>query len=136
MGSISVASGVFLQFIFIYAAASFALEPPDMKRITDEDKLYFAGRIDKEQVEKIRHIIDHSILTNKQPCDKVAAITNTVKFIKTVKPIFREASKSADISSHARRYSADLVQELSGTSKAMVELLPYYRGSCTSSGDK
>ena len=116
----------------VHAVSAFAIEPPDMKRITDEDKVYFGTRLDKEQVEKLQRIINHSKMS-KQPCTKAAEIHTTLRFLKEVTPIFREASTCADISSYARKYSASLTQELAGTSKALNEMLPHYKKACTAS---
>jgi len=109
-----------------------AIEPPNMKRITDEDKIYFWARLDKEQLEKLKKIFNYG-KTSNQPCLKAAEINRTLRLLKEVTPIFREASTSADISSYARKYSASLVKELISTGKALNEALPHYKNACAAS---
>lgn len=47
---------------------------------------------------------------------------NNLRLLKTVTPILREASNSAEISPYARKYSAALARQLNGTSKRLVML--------------
>ncbi len=119
-----------VAFILIPATTLLALEPPDKRRVTEEDTLYFVTKLDKEQVERIAKIINHSYLHDKKSCDKYHTMKSTQSFIKEMLPIFKEASKSDIISSYARKYSKELVSELSATTTALNELLPGYASRC------
>ncbi len=119
-----------LTLVLFPAVAVLALEPPDRKRVTEEDKLYFATKLDKEQVERIGKIINHTYLGNKKACEKYKTMKSTLRFIKEMQPIIREASKSAMISSYARKYSKELSTELSETSTALNEIMPRYASRC------
>ena len=128
---VKVKSLTFAVAVFVVAqsVSSFAIEPPNMKRITDEDKIYFGTRLDVEQIDKLQQVINHSKM-KKPPCEKAIEINKTLRFIKEVNPIFQEASTSPDISSYARKYSAALIKELADTSKALKEILPHYMKAC------
>ncbi len=119
-----------LALILIPTTTLFALEPPDKRRITEEDKLYFVTKLDKEQVERIAKIINHSYLNNNKGCEKYQTMKSTRTFIMEMLPIFKEASKSDIISSYARKYSKELLGELSATTTALNELMPGYVGRC------
>jgi hypothetical protein len=126
---IKTLSAVVAVFVVAQSVNASAIEPLNMKRITDEDKIYFGSKLDVEQIEKIQQVISHHNMS-KLPCEKVSEIKKTLIFLEEVKPIFKEASTSAGISSYARKYSAALVQEFSGTSKALNEILPHYKNAC------
>lgn len=115
--------------IIMQSVNSYAIEPPNMKRLTEEDKFYFGTRLDKEQFEKLQQVISRP-KTSNQPCTKAAETNKTLKFLGEVTPLFQEASSSADISSYARNYSTSLAQELVGTRKALTEILPHYKKAC------
>ena len=127
---VKVLSIVVVAFIAAKSVNASAIELPNMKLITDEDKFYFGTRLDKEQTEKLQQVINHRKMS-KLPCEKVEEIHRTLKFLKEVTPIFQEAKSSADISAYARKYSAALAKELAGTSKALNEILPHYKKACT-----
>jgi hypothetical protein len=129
ISEIKTLSVVVAVYVVAHSVNVSAIEPLNMKRITDEDKFYFGTRLDAEKIEKIQQAISHRKIS-KPPCEKVFEIKKTLRFLEEVKPIFKEASTSADISSYARKYSAALVQEFSGTSKALKEILPHYKNAC------
>jgi hypothetical protein len=129
LGKIQVVSLAVVAFVVTQSINAFAIEPPNMKRITDEDKVYFGTRLDKEQIEKLQKVINHSKMS-KLPCEKAVEIKKTLRFLKEVTPIFQEASTCTDVSSYARKYSASLTQELNGTSKVLNEMLPHYKKAC------
>src|ERR1035437_3776343 len=117
-----------LNMIFpIYALA---MEPLNLKRISDDDKIYFGSRLSRDQIEKIQQIINHNYTKSKLPCEKILAINMTLSFLSTVTPIFRDASTSTEISAYARKYSSSLVHELTAKTKALTEILPYYKKVC------
>lgn len=126
---IKILSLIGAAFIVAQSVNASAIEPPNMKLITDEDKIYFGARLDREQIEKLQHVINPNQTAN-QPCANAAEITKTLRYLKEVTPIFREASASADISAYARKYSASLTHELDRTSKALNQMLSYYRKAC------
>jgi hypothetical protein len=116
-------------FIVVQSANLFAIELPNMEKITVEDNIYFGSRLDVNHLKKLLQIVNHTIIS-RSPCEKAAEIKKNLRFIKEVKPIFQEASRSAYISSYARKYSAVLAQELTETSKALNEILPHYKDAC------
>lgn len=123
-------------FVVSQSVSASAIEPLNMKRVTDEDKIYFATRLTVEQGEKLQQIINHQRM-RRPPCEKIVDIAKTLRFVKEVHPIFQEASTSADISSYARRYSAAIVKELDVTTKSFTMILPYYQNACdTAAGQK
>jgi hypothetical protein len=126
---IKVLSVAVAAFVVAQSVNAFAIGPPNMKRVTDEDKIYFATRLNKEQFERLQQVIKHNDM-RKPPCEKAVEINKTLRFLKGVHPIFKEASTSADISSYARKYSAALAKELADTSKALNMILPYYQNAC------
>jgi hypothetical protein len=124
--SIAVAALVVAQSV-----NSFAIEPPNLKRITDADKVYFGTRLDKEQFDKLQQVINHGKMS-KQPCAKAAEIEKTLRFLKEMIPIFQEAPTHTYLSSYARKYSSSLAQELIATRKALTEILPHSKKACMS----
>lgn len=117
-----------LSMIFpIYALA---MEPLNLKRISDDDKIYFGSRLNRDQIEKIQQIINHDFTMSKLPCEKILAINMTLRFLSTMTPIFREASNSTEISPYAKKYSSSLLRELTAKTKELNEILPYYKNTC------
>jgi hypothetical protein len=114
----------------IFPLYVYALEPLNLKRISDDDKIYFGSRLSLDQIERIQQIINHNYTVSKLPCEKILAINMTLGFLSTVTPIFREASTSAEISAYARKYSSSLLHELTAKTKALTEILPYYKKIC------
>ena len=106
-----------------------AIEPPNMNRISEADKLYFGTRLDKDQFDKLQRVINHSTMSRK-PCLRVAEIDKTLRFIKEVTPVFQEAANRSHLSTYARTYSASLTRELLGTGKALKEILPHSKKAC------
>ena len=119
----------------LIAVAAFAMEPLDIKRISDDDKIFFASRLHVDQIEKLSRIINHDAFS-KLPCEKVAEINKTLGTIKAVTPIFREASASGELSAYSRNYSSQLVHEFTATTKALNELLPRYKNKCAAKAEK
>jgi hypothetical protein len=101
-----------------------------MKRISDDDKIYFGSRLNRGQIEKTLQIIKHDFTMSKRPCEKILAIEMALRFLSTVTPTFREASTSTEISAYARKYSSSLVHELTAKTKKLTEILPDYKKSC------
>ena len=115
----------------IVSTTVLAMEPLDMKQITDADKIFFGKRLTPEQIKKLQQISNNGFTTSKLPCDKIVEINKNLHFIKVVTPVLREASTNSDISRYARVYSTSLTHEFTETSKVFVSLLPRYEKVCT-----
>lgn len=115
----------------IVSTTVLAMEPLDMKQITDADKIFFGKRLTPEQIKKLQQISSNGFATSKLPCDKIVEINKNLHFIKVVTPVLREASTNSDISRYARVYSTSLTHEFTETSKVFVSLLPRYEKICT-----
>jgi hypothetical protein len=116
--------------VVAHAVTVSAIEPPDMNRVTDEDKLYFETRLNKDQIEGLQRLFRPNRM-DKPPCEEATEISNNLRLLKTVTPILREASTCADVSPYTRKYSAALAKQLNGTSKGFATLLRYYRKTCS-----
>ena len=110
-----------------------AMEPFDMKQITDADKIYFGSRLTPELIEKLQQISIHGYSTGKLPCDKIVAINKSLNLFNKVIPVFREASTNNEISKYARNYSSSLAHEFIETSKVFADLMPRYKKICEAS---
>jgi hypothetical protein len=131
--SIAVQVAVFSVILSINV---FAMEPLDMKRVTDADKIYFGSRLTPDQIEKLQQISIHGYTTSKSPCEKIVAINKTLHFFKAVTPVFREASTSNEISRYARKYSSSLAREFTETAEVFADILPRYKKICTDDKQK
>ena len=125
INNIKVLLAAVAAFMVVQSVNLFAIELPNMKKISAEDKIFFGTRINVDQFKKLQQIINHSKIS-MPPCEKAVEINKTLRFLKEVKPIFQEASTSAGISLYARKYSAALAQELTETSKALIEICLLY----------
>jgi Zn-dependent oligopeptidase len=110
-----------------------AMEPLDMKRVTDTDKMYFGSRLTQDQLEKLQQISTQGFTTSKLPCEKIAAINKTLNFINSVTPVLREAATNSELSGYARKYSSSLALEFTETTKVFAVLLPRYKKICSES---
>ena len=126
--SIAVQVAVFSVILSINV---FAMEPLDMKQVTDADKIYFGSRLTPDQIEKLQQISIHGYTKSKRPCDKIVAINKTLHFFKAVTPVFRKASTSNEISRYARKYSSSLAHEFTETAEVFADILPRYKKICT-----
>jgi hypothetical protein len=117
--------------IVILSINAFAMEPLDMKQVTDVDIIYFGSRLTSDQIEKLQQISIHGYTTSKIPCDKIVAINKTLLFLNIVTPVFREASTDSEISRYARKYSSSLAHEFTETAKVFADILPHYKKICT-----
>ena len=108
-----------------------AMEPLDMKQITEADKIFFGKRLTPDQIKRLQQISISGFATSKLPCDKIVEINKNLHFIKAVTPVLREASTNSDISRYARAYSTSLTHEFTETSKVFVSILPRYEKICS-----
>ncbi|MEI7817547.1 MAG: hypothetical protein WCI45_10205 [Desulfuromonadales bacterium] len=109
-----------------------AVEPLEIKQLTDADKIYFGSRLTSDQIEKLQHISAHGYNMSKLPCEKIVAINKNIHFLSLVTPVFRSASTSGEVSAYAKKYSTTLARELTDTVKAFNEILPRYKQICSS----
>ena len=115
----------------------YAIEPLNMKHVTDADRIYFGSRLTPDQFEKLQKFVDHSCIASTLPCEKkIAAINETLHFIRAVTPVLRSASSNTEISVYAKKYSSSLANELAATTTALNEILPHYMNICASSVPK
>jgi len=127
-----IKAGITVAVLVISQAVSaLALDPPDRKQITSEDKVYFTSRLDYGQIGQIGKILKHKKVVGESSCEKSVSASKTLAVIAEVNPIFEEASESSEISLYARNYSKSLAQELSNTEMALSELLVHYDEACT-----
>lgn len=113
-----------------------AMEPLDMKRVTDTDKMYFGNRLTPDQIKKLQQISVDGFATGKLPCDKVIEINKTLHFLHNVTPVFRQASTDDNISPYTRKYSSALAHEFAETTKVLGDILPRYKKLCTAGKQK